>query len=346
MKIEALAVAVPKNKLDNSELEIKFGVKQTKRLSAFTGIRERHVATKDIKALELITNAAEAAILKTGNNRQFDAIFVITQTAEYKFPSTACIIQNKLNINKNTLAYDINLGCSGFTYGLVTSKVFLESKRFKRILLVVGDLTQSTASSEDSSTYPLFGDAFSAAILVASNKKDDEIISVDYGTDGSGANNLITYIGGSRYPNEEEYQKANGYSIHKEVKYPQFVYMNGTEIFKFSTDIVPNMVENLLINGECQMKDVDYFFFHQASGFIIKHLCEKLGIDKHKAPCTIEKYGNTSGASIPLSICSYFGKENSNKKVMVALLGFGVGYSWSGIIMKIDPSVILPVIEV
>lgn len=344
MKIVALSVAVPKNKLGQVELEEKFGVKQAKRLSVVTGIKERHVATNDVRALELILQAAEAAIAKAGDSREFNAIFLITQTSEYKFPATACIIQDKLGISKNTLAYDINLGCSGFTYGLVTANAFIESKLFKRILLIVGDLTNSTASKEDISTYTLFGDAYSAAIIEASDT--NEILAIDYGTDGSGAENLITYIGGSRYPNDNEYRKADGYNLNKNVKFPGYVYMDGAKVFEFSIDVVPEMLNNLLKRSGHELNDLDYFFFHQANTFMLKHFCTKLNIDLEKTPMVLEEYGNTSGASIPLTICSHFGNNNSDQKVLSALIGFGVGYSWAGVIIELNPSIVVDVIEV
>lgn len=345
MKISALAVTVPKNKLGNDELEEKFGVKQAKRIAMITGIKERHVANDSVKALELMLGAAHAAIERAGGNLDFDAILVVTQTAEYKFPSTACIIQDKLGIKKNTLAYDINLGCSGFTYGLVSANAFIESKLFQRVLLIAGDLTQSTASSEDSATYPLFGDAFSAAVLEASDV-DHDITAMDYGTDGSGAGNLITYVGGSRYPDIESYRNQDGYSKYPEVKYPNYVYMNGTKIFEFSVGVVPAMLNHLLSKSSHELSDIDAFYFHQANEFIIKHLCNKLDIDSTKVPNSIEQYGNTSGASIPLTICSHLGDNNSEEKLLTALIGFGVGYSWAGILLHLKPSIVVPIVKV
>ncbi|URZ18160.1 ketoacyl-ACP synthase III [Clostridium felsineum] len=345
MKVDALVTVVPKNKLGQAELEKRFGIKQAKRVSMITGIKERHVVTGDMRALELILKAAETAINKAGGDRNFDAIFVITQTPEYKFPSTACIVQHRLGINKNVLAYDINLGCSGYVYGLITANAFIESKLFKRILLIVGDLTQSTACKEDSSSYPLFGDAYSATIISSHHKKN-QIQAIDYGTNGYGAKNLITYVGGCRYRNEEEYKKHNSYNAENKVKFPSYVYMDGAEVFNFSIDVVPDMIKNLLSISNYKLEELDYFFFHQANAFIIKHLCQKLNIDIKKVPISLNKYGNTSGASIPITICDFIENNKVDKIIHSVLLGFGVGYSWAGVIIDLDPKVVLPVIEI
>ncbi len=345
MKISALATAVPKNCLGTTELEEKFGRKTAGRISLISGVRERRVVQGDIRALELMLSAATLAIEKAGGSKEIDAILVVTQTPEYKFPATACIIQDKLGIGTKALAFDINLGCSGYVYGLISAYSFIKSGQFRRILLIAGDLTQSTASPNDSSTYPLFGDAYSATI-VERNEYQDDIITFDYGTDGSGKDDLITYIGGARYRDEEEYRRADGYTIYKDAKYPNYVYMNGGQIFEFCVRVVPEMLSNLLQNSSHTVNTIDYFFLHQANSFILKHLCTKLNLPEEKVPLSIEKFGNTSSASIPLTLCDKLGGDSSERKLLSALLGFGVGYSWAGMLLFVTPKVIAPIVEV
>ncbi|MBY9080763.1 ketoacyl-ACP synthase III [Paenibacillus sp. HN-1] len=343
MKITALSVAVPRNCKDLSEIEELFGKKTARKISTITGISERRVSS-DIRPLELILSAAEAALEKAGGPHDVDAVLVVTQTPEYKFPATACLVQDHLNIPTQSLAFDINLGCSGYAYGLITAYSYITSGMFRKILLISGEMTSSTASPKDSSTYPLFGDAYSATILESS--ETDDVVACDWGTDGSGKENLITYVGGSRYRTMDEYQEADGFALHQEALYPDYCYMNGAQVFEFCVKVVPQMLDNLFRKISLPRDAVDFYFFHQANSFILKHLGNKLGIAEDKVPMTLYKYGNTSSASIPLTISQTFGSDPSSDKVLSALLGFGVGYSWAGLLMYIQPEAVLPILEV
>lgn len=346
IRIVGLAVAVPKNISGTDDLIAKFGEEATQKIEKATGVQTRHQVSGNMKTLELTLEAANEVLKSSGiSSSEIEGVVLITQTPEYKLPATACILQDKLGIPKKSIAFDVNLGCSGYPYGIILANSLLESGLIKRILLIIGDITSSTASPEDQSTYPLFADAFSATIIEKCNGRGD-LLGISYGTDGSGWESLLNPIGAVRHKNLQEYNESNAKEKFPYIKYPEYTYMDGNEIFIFCLRTIPQMISDALKNSSLEMNDIDYFLFHQANGFIINHIVKKMKIDTAKVLISLAKYGNTSSASIPVTACSYFSEFKLSEPVNVAMIGFGVGYSWATAIMRLDPSVVYQIKEV
>ncbi len=346
VRIVGLAVAVPKNTSSTEDLVEKFGYDIALKIQNATGVIVRHVVSGDTKTLELALESANEVLMKTGiSASQLDAVILVTQTPEYKLPATACIIQDRLGIPKNAMAFDMNLGCSGYPYGIIMASSMIESGLLERVLLIIGDITSSTAAPLDQSTFPLFADAFSATIIERCSGRGD-LLGLNYGTDGSGWRNIINPIGNIRYKDVKTYNESNSKEVFPEIKYPEYTYMDGNEVFIFCLKTLPKMIMDALRNSSLNKDDIDYFIFHQANLFILKHIAKKLNIADEKVPTSLDNYGNTSSASIPVTACDFFSKHDMTQPVKVAMVGFGVGYSWATVIMRIDPAVVFKIKEV
>ena len=346
IRIAGLAVAVPKNTSSTDDLVVKFGYDAAQKIQKATGVLVRHVVYGEMKTLELATESANEVLVCSGiSASEIDGVILITQTPEYKLPATACIIQDRLGVPKNALAFDINLGCSGYPYGIILANSLIESGLLKRLLLIVGDITSSTASPEDQSTFSLFADAFSTTIIEKCSGKGD-LLGISYGTDGSGWKNLINPIGAIRYKNINAFNEANTKDKFPNIKYPEYTYMDGNEVFIFCLKTIPKMITDALANSFLVKDDIDYFLFHQANLFILNHIIKKMELNVDKVPISLDQYGNTSSASIPLTACHYFSNHNLLEPVNVAMIGFGVGYSWATVIMRLDSSLIHKIKEV
>lgn len=343
--IKGISVAVPKKILTNDDLKTKYNYDKIDKISKSSGIYKRRVVDEGQGPIELIEVAIRKLLNKLNINiSEIDGLILITQTPEYSLPSTACILQNKLKMKEEVIAFDINLGCSGYPYGLILANSLLKSKTIKKILLIVGDITSSTASPEDITTTPLFGDAYSATLLEEKDDEDD-ILSFDFGTDGSGWNSLIKPVGGYRFPSVDDFNNLREKPLGLEqIKYPDFTYMDGNEIFSFCLKKIPITIKNNLTKANLSEEDFEYYIFHQANLFMIKHIANKLKIPLSKIPLSLENFGNTSGASIPLTLCYYF--RNKIVKNPIMLIGFGVGFSWASVSLKIDKVILVDIIEV
>ena len=304
---------LPDNILTNAEMIKKIpSLKSMENIFEKTGIRQRHIVTKNERASDLAFKAAEKLFEKNIDLRKkIDYVILCTQSPDYPLPSTACILQERLNLQRNCGAIDINQGCSGFIYGLSLAKALVESNQAENVLLLTAETYSKYILDGDKSTQPIFGDGAAATWINAQFNDDYYITNFVFGTDGSGAENLIYKGVGSN------------------------LYMNGPEIFQFVLKVVPNTVKNILDKSEMNLEDVDYFIFHQANAFILNHLRMKLKIPEEKFCLDLEDIGNTISASIPIALSRAlnFGTIKRNMKVM--LLGFGVGYSWGSCILTI-----------
>lgn len=343
-RIRGIQCTVPKQVIPNEFFLNKFPQEEIEKAVALTGVVERRFVDQNTCTSDLCITAAEKLMYDLEwDPLSVDGIIFVTQTPDYRIPATSCVIQEILGLPKESVAFDVNLGCSGYVYGLWIASNFVSNGSLKRVLLLVGDTISKAISPEDRSTALLFGDAGTATAL----EFEDTAPSLNFvlGTDGNGKNNLIIPAGGYRVPSSTETLKRiplpEGGSRRLED-----VYMDGGEIFNFTIRTVPPMVKNLLGKTHMQTTDVDYYIFHQANKFIIKHLAKKLKIDKEQAPMSISRYGNTSSASIPLTIASELQDELKEKERTLALVGFGVGYSWGAAIVKVGPFESLGILEV
>lgn len=344
--VRSIVSVVPKEVVGEEDIVRRFGKDNAAKIINTTGVKEKHIA-KDKSTLELAYEAGKYALEKGKISAdEIDGIIMVTQTPEYRIPPTACILQEKLGIMDNCLAFDINLGCSGFPYGYLTAASFINSHLLKRVLLICGDITSMNAAPEDQSTNPLFADGFGAVILEANDNKPEALLGHSFGTDGSGWKHLVIHTGLSRHKTKESFYESGEHLKYPEVKYPDYVYMDGSQIFTFCLKRVPVMLSRALDLANLDVHDIDTYCFHQANGFLVRHLGKKMGIPEEKIPLCIDRYGNTSSSSVLLAACDAYGVSQEESLKKIAFLAFGVGYSWAAVILNIEPQVIGAIREV
>ncbi len=328
VRVFGVSCALPDNILTPKSSEAYISTEDISKITASTGVDTRHVV-KNLCTSDLCFEAANRLFEEGGFDRDdIDTVIFITQTPDYVLPASACVLQNRLGLSKSCAAFDVNLGCSGYVYGLWLASNLIAAGGSKNTLLLVGDTISKVVSPEDRGTGLLFGDAGSATILV--NDSSANKLSFVLGSDGSGSNNLIVPAGGFRKRATEET------GIRKDVdgskRSDEDLFMNGAEIFAFTLREVKKLVKETLGLSNTDGADIDYYLFHQANKFMLKHLAKGLKLSDDKVPLVIEKYGNTSSASIPLIMCDEGLApvlRNSTKELVLA--GFGVGYSWAGV---------------
>ena len=304
---------------------------ERERLQKSIGVQKRHIATDGICTSDLCQSAAENLLLDLGWAKDsIDVLILVTQSSDYVIPATACALQHRLGLG-SCLAFDINLGCSGYAYGLWTAASLLKTLqivgRKARALVLAGDVSTSKLMPGDRGTIPLFGDAGSATALEV-----DQTASPwtgVFGTDGSGAQHILVEAGALRMtlvPPVVAHDDLIQAALFKAAR----LHLNGVEVFNFTLTKVPPLIQQLLQAADTNVDGIDHFVLHQANQMMLKHLAKKSGLPESKTPIVIDRYGNTSSASIPLTIADQL-SESLIKPRELVLVGFGVGWSWSAI---------------
>jgi 3-oxoacyl-[acyl-carrier-protein] synthase-3 len=324
--IKALNYYLPIDTLSNEDINKLHPDWAIDKIMAKTGIKNRHISGKNEFASDMAINVSKQLFENNSiKPDSIDFILYCTQSPDYILPTTACIIQDKLGIPKSAGALDFNLGCSGYIYGLALAKGLISAGVAKNILFITSETYSKYIQSSDKSNKTIFGDGSSATIV--SNEGFAEILDFSLGTDGSGAKNLIIEEGGSRFPrnldnkNEIENNKS-------------FLFMNGPEIFSFTSKAVPKLVYDTLLKNSFQIENIDLFVFHQANKYMLEHLRKKIEIDTDKFYIHIEDCGNTVSSTIPIALKEAIKNNNISNNMNILLAGFGVGYSWGGVILK------------
>jgi len=328
-RISNIKIFLPDQILTNEELAELYPDWSAEKIYEKTGIRERRIAAAHETACDLGYQAARR-LFESGAAlaSEIDFIILCTQAPDYILPSTACILQDRLGIPKTSGAFDINLGCSGYVYGLSIAKGLIETGSAKCILFVTADTYSKYINPLDKSVRTLFGDAATATLIRGSKQPEPQIGPFVFGTDGSGAKDLIVEAGLFRRPKDAETSLTT--TDHSgNVRSAENLYMNGANVMNFSLREVPRAVDCLLEKARISKDDVDYFVFHQANSFMLNALQRKLRIPKEKMPLVVEKTGNTVSSTIPLALneLDLLGDRQHGKKAM--LVGFGVGLSWA-----------------
>lgn len=333
-KIKAVEKYLPETILTNEQLANEFPSWSVDKIYEKTGIKKRHISSEKETCSYMAIQAAEQ-LFKSHNisPEEIDYILLCTQSPDYLLPTTACIIQNKLNIPRTAGALDFNLGCSGYIYGLSLAKGLIESHQAKKVLLITSDMYSKYINDKDKSVRTLFGDAATATLVEATNSENDFIHSFIFGTDGSGSENLIVPHGGSKEPISElscqEYEDSHG-----NIRSPKNLYMNGAEILTFTLSNVPKSINLILDKAELKKESIDRVVFHQANKFMLDKLRKKIGFTTEQFLISYETYGNTVSSSIPLGINDALNNGTLNSSHKLLICGFGVGYSWGGCIIE------------
>ena len=331
--IKALAYTLPENEVTNEQLVKEFPEWNVDKIADKVGINTRFVASENETSSDLAVKAAEKLFLENPNINKEDIDFVLfcTQSPDYFLPTSACIIQNKLGLPTTCGALDFNLGCSGYIYGLSLAKGLILGGIANNVLLLTGETYSKYLHPKDKGNRTIFGDAGSATLI--STEGFAEIGNFSLGTDGKGAENLIVKTGGLRCKspmNDLTFdEKANPTSS-------DYLYMNGSEIFNFTIEAVPELVKNTLLKNRLTNDEIEGFVFHQANKFMLNFLRKKLKIKEEKFHYYMSEVGNTVSSTVPIVL--YEKLKNRELHGNILLGGFGVGYSWGGCVINIKTS--------
>ncbi len=319
----SIGAYVPENILSNADLE-KMVDTTDEWIVKRTGISERHIAAKDEVTSDMGAKAAELAIERSGiQKEEIDLLLCATVTPDYfNMPSTACIISDKIGI-KNVQAFDISAACSGFVYLLSIAKAFIESGMKKNVLIVGAEKFSSIVDYTDRSTCILFGDGAGAAIISATDKKEEAFIDLHASADGSYADFLVTPAPGTLNPVS---QKVIDEGL-------QYVQMKGNETFKLAVKTLTKDVKEILAKNEINADDIPHFIPHQANYRIIKAVGDALKMKEEQVVLTVHKYGNTSAASIPMAINDIWESGRLQNGELMLLDTFGGGLTWASALL-------------
>lgn len=329
-KILSIETHFPEKTLTNEQLSLEFGRWDPDKIESKVGIRQRHIAAKEETAGDMAALVGEK-ILQSYDKDKIDFLFFCTQSPDYFLPTTACILQNKLQLRTNIGAFDFNLGCSGYIYGLALAKAFINAKLAKSILLLTSETYSKHIHARDLANRTIFGDAATATILEYSDQEN--IFEFVFGTDGSGMNNLIVPNGCFR--NAFDFNPTEITSESGDIYTKNNLIMNGPEIFNFTIASVPILFEQCLIKNNLDVDDLDFVIFHQANKYIIEYLRKKINIPPSKFYSNIIETGNTVSSTIPIALLDSINTKKVKTGDRILLCGFGVGYSWGAVIIEI-----------
>jgi len=319
--ILGLGCYLPAKKLTNKDLE-KIVDTSDEWIMTRTGIKERRIAPKEFAASDMGVEAANSAIKDAGlGPEDIDLIIVATVTGDMAFPSTACIIQNKIGAI-NSAAFDINAACSGFVFGIVTAKQFVDSGLYKNVLVIGAEKMTNLVDWTDRSTCVLFGDGAGACIVGKSNQR--RILSYFIGCDGSGGNLLRLPAGGSRTPTTEETVKNK---LH-------FLKMEGNEVFKLAVKVMADAANKAVTKAGLLCNEINLLIPHQANIRILMAVAKKMGLPEEKIFLNIEKYGNMSSASTAVALAEANREQRIKKGDVVTLVAFGAGLTYGAVVIK------------
>jgi 3-oxoacyl-[acyl-carrier-protein] synthase-3 len=325
--IKEIAYHLPSKVITNENIVKDFPEWSVEKIASKVGIKERRLAV-DETATDLAIRASKKLFEKgTVKKEDVDFILFCTQSPDYKLPSSACIIQNKLGLSTKSGAFDFNLGCSGYEYGLAVAKGLIVTGVASNVLLLTGETYNKYIHPKDKGNRTIFGDGATATVISSSGFA--EIGEFCLGTDGSGAESLIVKTGGARFPNKKEDLSIDDSGTPVSSDY---LYMNGQDIFMFTLTKVPKMIKEVIAKNSLVQGDIGLFVFHQANKYMLEHLRKKLKIEEEKFFLNLSKYGNTVSSTIPIALCD--AKEQGILNGNVLLAGFGVGLSWGATILK------------
>ena len=322
----SLQTYVPPRVLTNADLE-KMVDTSDEWILQRTGIRERHLVAPGVATSDLAKEAAEKALQQAGiTAMDIDVIIVATTTADTIFPSTACLLQDKIGA-KRAWGFDLGAACSGFTYALTTAAQFVATGAHNHVLVVGADVMSSIIDYTDRTTCVLFGDGAGAAVVSAASETDlpgAGILDFAHEIDGSGGPALCMPAGGSKLP-----------ASHETVdKRQHFVHQDGAQVFRFAVRKTEEICRRLLAKNNLTPSDLDLFVSHQANRRIITSAAEKLHLDMSRVVINIEKYGNTTAATIPLALSDALADGRLKRGDLVMLTSVGAGFTVGAVLLR------------
>lgn len=341
IEIAGIACSVPDNYVTVDSFKVVFGEEIPKKFSAGTGIKGMYKALPEQTASDLAYAAAESLFEKFGIDRsEIGLMVLITQSPDYRRPSSASVVQKRLELGVDCSCMEINLGCSGFIYGIQTTMSLMNSSDTKYALLLMGETASKLVDPHDKAIAMMYGDAGAAILLKKTGR--DICTTTLLRSDGSRYKSIILPAGGFRdmNPSHERFVCSDG--IERSL---YDIYMDGTSVFSFSITDVPKALTDYLEHTSTTTSDYDSFVMHQANEFIIKQIIRKLKLKKEVVPVSLDRYGNTGGISIPLTLCDAYGNLNNaeSKILKILMCGFGIGLSWGVTNFEIDTDCVYPI---
>lgn len=343
VSIKGISACVPKTREENRDLSVFFSVEEAEKFISTTGVERRRKASDDTCTSDLCLKAAEKLLEELHWEKDsVDCLIFVSQTSDYILPATSCILQDRLGLSEECYALDISLGCSGWVYGLSMLSSLLMPGTMKRGLLLAGDTTLKSVSPCDKSAWPLFGDAGTATAVEFNSLADG--FQFHFSTDGSGYDAIIVPEGGYRKPvsvSSFEYQKQEEGICRNRLH----TILNGMDVFSFGISKAPQTVNKLMKIIGKESTDIDYFLFHQANKFMNEKIRKKLKLVEGQVPYSLKDFGNTSSATIPLTMVTQIQKDLVMHKLTMVGCGFGVGLSWGSVYFVTDKIVCPDLIE-
>lgn len=343
--VTAMAGAVPSHVIENLKYTDYFPKDQVKEVIDKVGIYERRFADKSTCSSDLCFSAAQKLFYDNNINRdEIDLLVFISQTPDYRMPATSITLQHRLGLNNNCIAFDINLGCSGFLYGMsVVYSMMQEGMGIRKALILDGETRSKVYSPRDRRSAFIFGDGGIAALVERNVKFGNSFFSLN--SDGSRANLIMIKAGGYRHMSSPETLIEKVVDEFGNMRSEEQGYMKGGDVFNFVIREIPRDIKKTLAVAELSVTDLDYIVFHQANSFINSYIAKKMKLDTTRIPHTIEKFGNTSSVSVPLTIVSELKNKLEDKKTLL-LSAFGVGMTWATSIVRFVDTKISDLVEV
>lgn len=324
---------LPETIVSNNDLGAFYSDWDSARVFDQTGIERRHYAFESETASDLAVKACEKLFSEYGIDRNtVDFLILVTECSDYKLPATACIVQDRLGLKKSCGAFDINMGCSGFTYALSVAKGFLVSNSALKILVVTSECLSKYIHNEDKGLRTIVGDA--AAACLVDKASAAKIGNFVFGTDGGGYKDIIIEAGGERLPVSDATKEKIKNPYGEGFITRENLIMNGINVFTFAITSMPGVINDILLKNDTTMDSVDFYVFHQANKTILEYLRRKTKAPAEKFYINMRETGNTSSCTIPLALkmAEDEGALKAGMKTMI--LGFGVGLSWCGTIIE------------
>jgi len=343
VRIAGLASALPETTQTVSDVSRIFGDEEAAKISKSIGVLSRHIVQGNQCTSDLCAAAAERLLVDMGwAPASVGALLFVSQTPDHLLPATSCLLHGRLGLASECAAFDINLGCSGYVYGLWLASL-IASSGVERVLLLAGDTISRIVSPGDRATVPLFGDAGTATAIERSANASPIYFSL--GSDGSGAQHLIVPAGGFRTPHTSK-TSVRDVRDHGNVRSDEDLYMDGAEVFTFTLREVPPLIDSVLALAGWSTDIVDAFVFHQANKFMLQYIARKIRIPTDKMAVALEQRGNTSSASIPLALSDKYADALRSQPMNLVMAGFGVGLSWAAAAVTTDGLIVSDLVVV
>jgi len=321
--ILGIGACIPERILTNAELEQMVDTSE-EWIRSRTGITERRIAEREQATSDLASVAAERALADAGTEPgEVDLVIVATNTPDMFFPATACLVQDRIGVKKKAGAFDLAAGCTGFVHALAVGSQFIAAGTCRRVLVIGAEIMSRVINWEDRRTCVLFGDG-AGAVVLGPVPSGSGILAFKLYSDGSGGPNLLIPAGGSRCPASME-------TLDRKLHYLQ---MNGREVFKFAVRVMGEAAEEVIAEAGLEKPDIDFFIPHQANIRIIEPAAKRIGIPMEKVLVNVDRYGNTSTASIPLALEEAVRSCRINNGDHVVMVGFGAGLTWGAVVVK------------